>query len=128
MYFHNGMFVVGRVTTHNVLCRKLSVLARHTAVLVYWGLVSKNRVPTAVRVVQDTLQQLVADEKNHNIDASRLVAGAGAGDTIGRTLAATYAALATGAGLQLQFYRGCAAYQDTASHRNFSHDLQLECA
>ena len=126
MHFHNGMFVVGRVTTHNVLCRKLSVLARHTAVLVYWGLVSKNRVPTAVRVVQDTLQQLMANDKNHNIDASRLAAGAGAGNTIGRTLAAIYAALATGA--KLQFCRGCAAYQDTASHRDFPHDLQLECA
>ena len=40
VHFHNGMFVVGRVTTHNVLCRKLRVLTRHTTVLVYQRLVS----------------------------------------------------------------------------------------
>ena len=74
----------------------------------------------------------MANDKNHNIDASRLAAGTDTGNTVGRTLAAMYAALAAGAklqlALQLQLGRSCAAYQDTASHCDFPHDLVLEYA
>ena len=60
-------------------------------------------------------------------DPARLAVG---GDSAGGTLAAVNAILARDAGLplalQLLFYPGCAAHQDTPSHATFARGLVLE--
>ena len=61
------------------------------------------------------------------LDSQRLAVG---GDSAGGTLATVCAVLARDAGLplglQLLFYPGCAAHQDTASHATFAHGFALE--
>lgn len=129
MYFHGGGFVVGSVATHDVLCRQLSLLAGCAVVSVDYRLAPENRFPTAVHDAWDALQWLAANGESHGVDTSRLAVG---GDSAGGTLAAVCAVLARDVGLrlalQLLFYPGCAAHQDTPSHREFSHGLVLEAA
>ena len=129
MYFHGGGFVVGSVTTHDVLCRQLSMLAGCAVVSVDYRLAPEHLFPTAVHDAWDALQWLAANGESHGVDTSRLAVG---GDSAGGTLAAVCAVLARDAGLrlalQLLFYPGCAAHQDTPSHREFSHGLVLEAA
>ena len=129
MYFHGGGFVVGSVATHDVLCRQLSMLAGCAVVSVDYRLAPEHRFPTAVHDAWDALQWLAENGESHGVDTSRLAVG---GDSAGGTLAAVCAVLARDAGLrlalQLLFYPGCAAHQDTPSHHEFSHGLVLEAA
>lgn len=129
MCFYGGGFVVGSVATHNVLCRKLRLLARCSVVSVDYRLAPENRCPTAVYDAWDALQWLAANGESHGVDTLCLAVG---GDSAGGTLAAMCAVLARGVGLrlalQLLFYPGCAVHQDTPSHREFSHGLVLEAA
>ena len=129
LYFHGGGFVVGSVESHDVLCRQLSALAGCAVVSVDYRLAPEHRFPTAAHDAWDALQWLAINGENLGIDTTRLAVG---GDSAGGTLAAVCAILARDAGLQLAlqllFYPGCAAHQDTPSHRDFAHGLVLEAA
>ena len=127
VYFHGGGFTIGSIATHDVLCRQLSHLAGCAVVSVDYRLAPEYQFPTAAHDAWDALQWLARHGAELGLDAGHLAVG---GDSAGGTLAAMCALLARDAGLplalQLLFYPGCAAHQDTASHRRFAKGFVLD--
>lgn len=127
MYFHGGGFTVGSVATHDILCRQLSHLSGCAVVSVDYRLAPEHQFPVAANDAWDALQWLATQAGGLGLDATRMAVG---GDSAGGTLAAMCAILARDAGLplalQLLFYPGCAAHQDTPSHQTFAKGFVLE--
>lgn len=129
LYFHGGGFTIGSVETHDVLCRELSLLAGCAVVAVDYRLAPEHQFPVAANDAWDSLQWLAVNAASLGFDASRLAVG---GDSAGGTLAAICAILARDAGLALQlqllFYPGVTAHQDTPSHEKFASGFVLDQA
>lgn len=129
LYFHGGGFTVGSVRTHDILCRELACRAGCAVLSVDYRLAPEHRFPAAVHDAWDALHWLAREGAHHGLDTSRIAVG---GDSAGGTLAAVCAVLARDAGLplalQLLFYPGTAATQDSASHRRYGTGLILEPA
>jgi acetyl esterase len=127
LYFHGGGFTIGSIASHDVLCRQLSHLAGCAVLSVDYRLAPEHKFPAAANDAWDALQWLAAQAEGKGLDAQRLAVG---GDSAGGTLAAVCAVLARDAGLplalQLLIYPGCAAHQDTPSHRKFAQGFVLE--
>ena len=127
LFFHGGGFVIGSIDTHDILCRQLSQLSGCAVLSVNYRLAPEHQFPTADNDAWDALQWLHANAAGLQIDATRLAVG---GDSAGGTLAASCAIQARDAGLplalQLLFYPGCAAHQDTPSHHKFVEGFVLE--
>ncbi|MGH8805672.1 MAG: alpha/beta hydrolase [Polaromonas sp.] len=127
LYFHGGGFTIGSIQSHDVLCRQLSRLAGCAVVSVDYRLAPEHKFPTAANDAWDALQWLAAHAQSKGLDAARLAVG---GDSAGGTLAAMCAVLGRDAdlplALQLLFYPGCAAHQDTPSHQTFAQGFMLE--
>ncbi len=127
LYFHGGGFTIGSVATHDTLCRQLSHLAHCAVVSVDYRLAPEHKFPVASNDAWDALQWLAARATTLGLDGSRLAVG---GDSAGGTLAIVSALEARDAGLplalQLLFYPGCAAHQDTPSHKTFAHGFVIE--
>jgi acetyl esterase len=127
MYLHGGGFTVGSVATHASLCRHLAHLAHCAVVSVDYRLAPQHKFPTAVNDAWDSLQWLHAHAASLGLDPKRMALG---GDSAGGTLSIVSALQARDAGLplclQMLFYPGCAAHQDTPSHRTFAHGFVLE--
>jgi acetyl esterase len=127
LYFHGGGFTVGGVDTHDILCRELSRLSDCAVVSLDYRLAPEHKFPTAADDAWDALAWLAAHAQSMGLDAQRMAVG---GDSAGGTLAIQCAMRARQAGLpvllQLLFYPGCAAHQDTPSHRQFAHGFVLE--
>lgn len=126
LYFHGGGFVVGGLDTHDALCRQLSALSGCAVVSLDYRLAPEHKFPQAALDAWDALVWLSGHAASLGLEPSRLAVG---GDSAGGTLAAQCAILAAEAdlplALQLLIYPGCAAHQDTASHRRFAHGLVL---
>ena len=126
LFFHGGGFTVGSVATHDILCRQLSLLAGIAVVSLDYRLAPAHKFPTAANDAWDALQWLAAHAADQGLDGSRIAVG---GDSAGGTLAAMCAVLARDAGLplalQLLIYPGCAAHQDTPSHKTFAEGFVL---
>ncbi len=126
LYFHGGGFTVGSIATHDILCRQLSHLAQCAVISVDYRLAPEHKFPVAANDAWDSLQWLAANAPGLGLDVSRIAVG---GDSAGGTLAAMCAVLARDAGitlsLQMLFYPGCAAHQDTDSHRRFAEGFVL---
>ncbi len=127
MYLHGGGFTIGSIATHDVLCRELARLSGAMVVSLEYRLAPEHRFPTASNDAWDALAWLAQHAATLGADPTRLAVG---GDSAGGTLAAVNAILARDAGLplalQLLFYPGCAAHQDTPSHATYSRGLVLE--
>jgi acetyl esterase len=127
LYFHGGGFTVGSIATHDVLCRELSRRSGCAVVSLDYRLAPTHKFPVAADDAWDATAWLAANGAVTGLDTGRLALG---GDSAGGTLAAVSALLAREAGipvaLQLLFYPGCAARQDTRSHSRFSEGLVLE--
>jgi len=127
LFFHGGGFTIGSIETHDILCRQLSLLSGCAVVSVDYRLAPEHAFPIADNDAWDALQWLHANAGDLQIDAARLAVG---GDSAGGTLAASIAVQARDAGLPLQlqllFYPGCAAHQDTLSHHRFAEGFLLE--
>jgi acetyl esterase len=127
LYFHGGGFTVGSIATHDALCRQLSFLAGCAVLSLDYRLAPEHKFPVAAHDAWDALNWLAGHAASLGLDAARLAVG---GDSAGGTLAAMCAVLARDAGLplalQLLFYPGCAAHQDTPSHHKFGHGFLLE--
>ena len=117
MYFHGGGFTVGSIATHDTLCRVLSRDSGCAVVSVDYRLAPEHKFPTASDDAWDALSQLSRQASGLGLDGRRIALG---GDSAGGTLAAVCAILARDAGLpialQLLFYPGTTAHQDTPSH------------
>lgn len=126
MYFHGGGFTVGSIATHDALCRQLAQLAQCAVVSVGYRLAPEHQFPTAANDAWDSLEWLAGHGDSMGLETRRIAVG---GDSAGGTLATVCAILARNAGLrlslQLLFYPGCAAHQDTDSHRRFAHGFVL---
>ena len=129
LYFHGGGFTIGSVASHDVLCRELCRLSGCAVVSLDYRLAPEHRFPTAVHDAWDATRWLARHGANLGLDPRRLAVG---GDSAGGTLAAVCALMARDAGiavaLQLLFYPGCAARQETPSHQLFGRGLVLEQA
>ncbi len=127
LYLHGGGFTVGSLQTHDVLCRQLSLLGQCAVVSLDYRLAPEHRFPTAVHDTWDALLWLKAHGHAIGLDTQRLAVG---GDSAGGTLAAVCALMARDAGLalclQLLFYPGTTAHQDTDSHRRYAHGFLLD--
>ncbi|NMM79624.1 alpha/beta hydrolase [Acidovorax sp. SRB_14] len=127
LYLHGGGFTIGSIATHDVLCRELARLADSMVVSLGYRLAPEHKFPTASNDAWDALQWLATHAPALGADGARLAVG---GDSAGGTLAAVCAILARDAGLplalQLLFYPGCAAHQDTPSHTTYAKGLVLE--
>ncbi len=127
LYFHGGGFTIGNLATHDILCRELARLATCAVVALDYRLAPVFKFPTAHNDAWDALQWLAKHGATLGVDATTLAVG---GDSAGGTLAAVCAILARDAGLplalQLLIYPGCAAHQDTPSHKTFAHGFVLE--
>ena len=127
LFFHGGGFTIGSIETHDRVCRQLSVLAGCAVLSVNYRLAPEHKFPVAANDAWDALQWLHANAAGLQVDAARLAVG---GDSAGGTLAAACAIQARDAGLplalQLLFYPGCAAHQDTPSHQRFAKGFVLE--
>lgn len=127
VYFHGGGFTIGSVATHDVLCRTLSHLAHCAVLSVDYRLAPQHKFPVAHDDAWDAVQWVAVHGAGRGLDASRMAVG---GDSAGGTLAAACALQARVVGLplalQLLFYPGCAAHQDTPSHKTFAHGFVLE--
>ena len=127
LYLHGGGFTIGSSATHDTLCRELARLAGCAVVSLDYRLAPEHRFPVASNDAWDAITWLATHAGELGLDAARLAVG---GDSAGGTLAAVNAILARDIGLplalQLLFYPGCAAHQDTPSHARFSHGLVLD--
>lgn len=127
LYFHGGGFTIGSVATHDALCRHLSHLAHCAVLSLDYRLAPEHKFPTAANDAWDALLWLAAQAGALGLDGTRLAVG---GDSAGGTLAIVCAIQARDArlplALQLLFYPGCAAHQDTPSHRTFAEGFVLE--
>lgn len=127
LYFHGGGFTIGSVATHDSLCRHLSHLAQCAVVSVDYRLAPEHKFPTAAHDACDALDWLSKEGAALRLDASRIAVG---GDSAGGTLGIVAAIHARDIGLpvrlQLLFYPGCAAHQDTPSHKTFAEGFVLE--
>ena len=127
LYLHGGGFTVGSVATHASLCRHLAHLAQVAVLSVDYRLAPEYKFPTAVNDAWDALQWLHAQASALGLDPARIAIG---GDSAGGTLSIVTALQARDAGLtlrlQLLFYPGCAAHQDTPSHKTYAHGFVLE--
>ena len=129
LYFHGGGFTIGSIASHDTLCRELSRLAGCAVVSLGYRLAPEHRFPTAVNDAWDALRWVAAHGRELGCDGRHLAVG---GDSAGGTLAAVCAILARDHGLalalQLLFYPGCAATEESPSHRRYGHALVLEDA
>lgn len=127
IYFHGGGFTIGSLATHDVLCRTLSQLAHCAVLSVDYRLAPEHKFPVAHNDAWDAVQWVARQGESVGLDASRIALG---GDSAGGTLAAACALQARDAALplalQLLFYPGCTAHQDTPSHKTFAHGFVLE--
>lgn len=127
LYFHGGGFTIGSVATHESLCRHLAHLAHCAVVAVDYRLAPEHPYPTAVHDAWDSFLALKAQAPGLGLDPDRLAVG---GDSAGGTLSAVVALMARDAAqalaLQLLFYPGTTAHQDTPSHQRFAHGFCLE--
>jgi acetyl esterase len=127
LYVHGGGFTIGSIATHDVLCRQLSRLAHCAVVSLDYRLAPEHRFPTAVNDAWDALVWLHEHGQVMGLDSSRMAMG---GDSAGGTLTAVCAHLARDAqlplALQLLFYPGTTAHQDTPSHQTFAHGFMLD--
>lgn len=129
VYFHGGGFTIGSLETHDTLCRHLARLGHCAVVSVDYRLAPEHRFPTAALDAWDALCWLREQADLVGVDGARLAVG---GDSAGGTLSAVCALMARDAGLplalQLLFYPGTCAWQDTASHHRFGHGFLIEKA
>ena len=127
VYFHGGGFTIGSVQTHDGLCRQLAHRAHCAVLSVDYRLAPEHKFPTAVDDAWDAVQWVAQQGDTRNLLASHIAVG---GDSAGGTLAAVCAIEARNAklrlALQLLFYPGTAAHQNTPSHRTFAHGFVLE--
>jgi acetyl esterase len=121
LFFHGGGFTVGSIATHDTLCRVLSEKSGCAVVSVDYRLAPEHKFPTASNDAWDAVQFVAQSAAELGLDGTRLALG---GDSAGGTLAAVCAILARDAGLpvalQMLFYPGTTAHQDTPSHRRFA--------
>ena len=121
LFFHGGGFTVGSIATHDTLCRVLSQRSGCAVVSLDYRLAPAHKFPTASDDAWDALAHIARNAARWGLDGSRIAVG---GDSAGGTLAAVCAILARDAGLpialQLLFYPGMAAHQDTDSHRRYA--------
>ena len=126
LYFHGGGFTIGSIATHDVLCRQLSHLAGCAVVSVDYRLAPEHKFPVAINDAWDALQWMSTHAHGLGLDDRKIAVG---GDSAGGTLATVCAVLARDVGLklalQLLFYPGCAAHQDTASHHAYAEGFVL---
>ncbi|WP_051384930.1 alpha/beta hydrolase [Comamonas badia] len=122
LYLHGGGFTIGSIATHDVLCRELAHLSGAAVLSLEYRLAPEHRFPVASNDTWDALAWLSESARNLWLDPARIAIG---GDSAGGTLAAAGALMARDAGLQLAlqllFYPGTAAHQETASHARFAH-------
>lgn len=127
LYTHGGGFTIGSISTHDTLCREIARLAGCMVVSIDYRLSPEHQFPVATNDAWDALQWLAGHAADMGADGSRLAVG---GDSAGGTLAAVNAIQARDAGialrLQMLFYPGTTAHQDTESHKTFAHGLVLE--
>ena len=130
LYFHGGGFTIGSTATHAALCKQLAALANCAVLSVDYRLAPEHPFPAAAHDAFDALQWLHHNHATLAPDVG-LVSHLHAvgGDSAGGTLAAASALEARKRkwplALQVLFYPGTGAHQDTRSHQQFAQGFVL---
>jgi acetyl esterase len=129
VFYHGGGFTIGSIQTHNVLCRELARIAHCAVISVDYRLAPEHRFPTATNDAWDALNWVSQSAKSLGLRPNAFAVG---GDSAGGTLAAVCAIHARDQGLplslQLLFYPGTAARQESESHRTYDQGFMLDKA
>lgn len=127
VFFHGGGFTIGSIESHDGLCRQLAHRAQCAVLSVDYRLAPEHKFPTAVNDAWDVVQWAVLHGTTRGLSCGQVAVG---GDSAGGTLAAVCAILARDANmrlaLQLLFYPGTAAHQNSESHHKFARGFVLE--
>lgn len=130
LYFHGGGFTIGSAATHAGLCQQLAAQANCAVLSVDYRLAPEHPFPAAAHDAFDALSWL--QTHHHTLSPGTDLLShlhAVGGDSAGGTLAAASAIHARAQGwslaLQLLFYPGTGAHQDTASHQRFANGYVL---
>ncbi|HKM99970.1 MAG TPA: alpha/beta hydrolase [Candidatus Binataceae bacterium] len=124
VYFHGGGWVLGSVTTHDVLCRSIAIAAGCIVVSVDYRLAPEHKFPAAPEDCYAATKWVAANAASFGGDPSRIAVG---GDSAGGNLATVVALMARDRGgpslsFQLLFYPAISAANDTPSQKEFSED------
>lgn len=126
VFFHGGGFTVGSPDTVDALVRRLCMQAQVAIVSVDYRLAPEHPFPAAFDDAWAAVQWVHDHGHEHGFDPERMAVG---GDSAGGTLAAACAIAAREAGLrlalQLLFYPGTCAHQDTRSHLAYAEGMLL---
>ncbi len=124
VYFHGGGWVLGSVTTHDVLCRSIAIAAGCIVVSVDYRLAPEHKFPAAPEDCYAATKCVAANAASFGGDPNRIAVG---GDSAGGNLATVVALMARDRGgpslsFQLLFYPAISAANDTPSQKEFSED------
>ncbi|MGO9454880.1 MAG: alpha/beta hydrolase [Candidatus Binataceae bacterium] len=124
VYFHGGGWVLGSVTTHDVLCRSIAIAAGCIVVSVDYRLAPEHKFPAAPEDCYAATKWVAANAASFGGDPNRIAVG---GDSAGGNLATVVALMARDRGgpslsFQLLFYPAISAANDTPSQKEFSED------
>lgn len=121
-YIHGGGWILGDKHTHNRLIREIANKAQAAVVLIDFSRSPENQYPTAIEESYETIKYISENDKNFNLDASKLIV---AGDSVGGNMATVLAMLVKERGglkidYQLLFYPVTDANFETESYKQFS--------
>jgi len=124
VYFHGGGWVLGSITTHDVLCRSLANAAGCIVVSADYRLAPEHKFPAAPEDCYAATKWVAANAGSFGGYPNRVAVG---GDSAGGNLATACALMARDRGgpklvFQLLFYPAISAANDTPSQKEFSDD------
>jgi len=124
VFFHGGGWVLGSITTHDVLARSLANAAGCIVVSVDYRLAPEHKFPAAPEDCYAATKWVAANAASFGGDPNRVAVG---GDSAGGNLATVCALMARDRGgpklvFQLLFYPAISAANDTPSQKEFSDD------
>jgi acetyl esterase len=127
VYYHGGGWVIGDLSSHDVLCRELANQAHCAVVSVEYRKAPEHKFPAAVDDAVAAFSWIRARAVRRGIDATRIAVG---GDSAGGNLATVVALLARDAGLpmpcfQLLIYPATEQGFGTRSHQAYGQGYLL---
>jgi acetyl esterase len=127
VYFHGGGWVIGDLSTHDVLCRQLTAASGMSVISVDYRLAPEHKFPAAADDAWAATKWIAARAAELGVDATKMAVG---GDSAGGNLAAVVALMARDAGgpalkLQVLLYPVTDVMRETRSYADFAEGYML---
>jgi len=127
VYFHGGGWVIGDLSTHDVLCRQLTAASGMSVISVDYRLAPEHKFPAAADDAWAATKWIAARASELGVDATKMAVG---GDSAGGNLAAVVALMARDAGgpalrLQVLLYPVTDVMRETRTYADFAEGYML---